>query len=54
MQLETKPRLDTSAQTVPSWSAEDLTQGGQTARIRLGDAEYVLRITRASKLILTK
>ncbi|SFT99454.1 hemin uptake protein HemP [Sedimentitalea nanhaiensis] len=54
MQVENKPRIETSSQTVPSWSAEDLTQGGATARIKLGEAEYVLRITRASKLILTK
>ncbi len=36
------------------WQAERLTAGGQTARILLGDQEYVLRITRAGKLILTK
>ncbi len=39
---------------VPCWKAEDLTEGGQVARIRLGDAEYMLRITRSAKLILTK
>ena len=39
---------------VPSWSAEDLTGGGPVARITLGDSNYVLRITRAGKLILTK
>lgn len=41
-------------QTVPSWDAEDLTKGGPVAKIKLGSAEYVLRITRSTKLILTK
>ena len=40
--------------SVPAWAAEDLTQGRSLAQIRLGDQEYVLRITRAGKLILTK
>ena len=31
-----------------------LTAGGAEARIRLGEAVYTLRITRAGKLILTK
>ncbi|WP_204114732.1 hemin uptake protein HemP [Shimia biformata] len=40
--------------SVPAWVAEDLTQGGNLAQIRLGNQEYFLRITRAGKLILTK
>lgn len=40
--------------SAPAWVAEDLTQGGQLAQIRLGEQEYFLRITRAGKLILTK
>lgn len=39
---------------LPSYSARDLTQGGDLAQIVLGDQTYVLRITRAGKLILTK
>lgn len=38
----------------PLHRAEDLTLGGRTAKIMLGDALYTLRITRAGKLILTK
>jgi hemin uptake protein HemP len=40
--------------TLPTYSAEDLTKGGDQAQIVLGDQTYTLRITRASKLILTK
>ncbi|WP_299350517.1 hemin uptake protein HemP [uncultured Shimia sp.] len=40
--------------SVPAWMAEELTQGGSLAQIRLGDQAYFLRITRAGKLILTK
>ncbi|MEP2530690.1 hemin uptake protein HemP [Shimia sp.] len=40
--------------TTPTWAATELTHGGQLAQIRLGEQEYVLRITRAGKLILTK
>ena len=38
----------------PLHRAEDLTRGGEQARISLGDQIYTLRITRAGKLILTK
>lgn len=38
----------------PVHDAVALTAGGRRARIRLDDKEYVLRITRAGKLILTK
>ena len=38
----------------PVHRAEDLTGGGQTARIILGDQVYQLRITKLGKLILTK
>jgi hemin uptake protein HemP len=38
----------------PVHRAEDLTAGGQTARILLGDQVYQLRITKLGKLILTK
>ncbi len=39
---------------LPSYSAQDLTKGGDLAQIVLGDQIYTLRITRAGKLILTK
>ena len=38
----------------PVHDAAALTAGGRLARIRLDGKEYVLRITRAGKLILTK
>lgn len=40
--------------TPPSHCAERLTGGGNLARIVLHGQVYVLRITRAGKLILTK
>lgn len=40
--------------TTPCHMAEELTDGGNTAHIQLGDQLYTLRITRAGKLILTK
>lgn len=43
-----------SEESVPVWRAEALTGPGGLARIRLGEACYTLRITRAGKLILTK
>ncbi|MEM8979782.1 MAG: hemin uptake protein HemP [Pseudomonadota bacterium] len=39
---------------LPIYDANDLTQGGDLARIKLDDQVYTLRITRAGKLILTK
>ncbi|MBV7409106.1 hemin uptake protein HemP [Maritimibacter sp. DP1N21-5] len=38
----------------PLHRAEELTLGGRTAKIMLGDSLYTLRITRQGKLILTK
>ncbi|WP_298495041.1 hemin uptake protein HemP [uncultured Maritimibacter sp.] len=38
----------------PLHRAEELTSGGRTAKIMLGDSLYTLRITRQGKLILTK
>ena len=40
--------------TEPCHDARVLTEGGNSARILLGDQVYALRITRAGKLILTK
>lgn len=38
----------------PVYDARDLTRTGDVAQIVLDDQTYVLRITRAGKLILTK
>lgn len=38
----------------PRHDAEELTSGGPTAEIHLGEQVYTLRITRAGKLLLTK
>lgn len=54
MTLQTAVPQKVSAPTLPTYSAEDLTEGGGTAQIVLGDKTYTLRITRAGKLILTK
>ena len=40
--------------TLPAYDAQDLTKGADQAVIILGDQTYILRITRAGKLILTK
>lgn len=40
--------------SIPTYLAQDLTQNGTTAMICLGNQTYILRITRAGKLILTK
>lgn len=48
-QVERRP-----TETLPLYDAQDLTQGGDLAQIRLDDQIYTLRITRAGKLILTK
>ncbi len=49
-------RDNEACRSVPSplHHAEELTLGGRTAKILLGDALYTLRITKAGKLILTK
>jgi len=39
---------------LPAYDARDLTQAGDKAQIVLDGQVYVLRITRAGKLILTK
>lgn len=49
-----RPTEQAPASKLPSYSARDLTQGGDLAQIVLGSQIYVLRITRAGKLILTK
>ena len=44
----------TAGDATPIYDAQDLTKGGDLARIKLEDQLYTLRITRAGKLILTK
>ena len=39
---------------LPTYNVQDLTKDGDKAHIVLGDQTYLLRITRAGKLILTK
>ena len=48
------PTAERPALAVPLYDAQDLTQAGDLAQIKLGDQVYTLRITRAGKLILTK
>ena len=52
------PKIASTTQTphqlLPAYSARDLIQDGDQANIILDDQVYVLRITRAGKLILTK
>ncbi len=44
----------TSDAPAPVFRADDLLQGGKDARIVLGDQVYLLHLTKAGKLILTK
>ena len=56
MQIDTRLHAassDASHTALPTHDAVELTNG-QLANIRLDDQMYVLRITRAGKLILTK
>ncbi|MQY43218.1 hemin uptake protein HemP [Epibacterium sp. SM1969] len=48
------PTVTTATEVFPTFYAEDLTKGGNQARILLNGQVYSLRITRAGKLILTK
>ena len=52
--LHPKPMTAEPVHNLPTYRAEDLTTGGNQARIVLGSQTYNLRITRAGKLILTK
>ncbi|MCM2561622.1 hemin uptake protein HemP [Lutimaribacter sp. EGI FJ00015] len=45
---------NTPATRIPEHDARDLTGNDGLAQIKLDDQVYVLRITRAGKLILTK
>ena len=46
--------MEPTVRKLPTYSAQDLTQGGDQAQIVLGTQTYFLRITRDGKLILTK
>ena len=57
MQPSTRATNETESRQpvpVPEHNVHDLLKGGQRADILLGDQRYLLRITRAGKLILTK
>ena len=54
MTFHSAPPKQTPSQPLPTYSATDLTLGGDLAQIALGAQTYTLRITRAGKLILTK
>ena len=48
------PTQQPTAPRLPQYDARDLIKSGDQAQIILDDQVYVLRITRAGKLILTK
>ncbi len=48
------PTSEASTPKLPKYDARDLITHGEQANIILDDQIYVLRITRAGKLILTK
>jgi hemin uptake protein HemP len=54
MSFQSAPPKQSQAPTFPTYSASDLTEGGEMAQIVLDEKIYTLRITRAGKLILTK
>ena len=59
MKTQTKPLLSLPSEerknsSTPMYAAKDLTKTGNVAHISLQEKIYILRITRAGKLILTK
>jgi hemin uptake protein HemP len=54
MNLNIVPPKKNTQEILPSYSAKELTEGGDQANIILDDQHYKLRITRSGKLILTK
>lgn len=54
MSFHSTPSKRPPTNSLPTYSARDLTEGGELAQIVLDDQTYILRITRAGKLILTK
>jgi len=49
-----KETFEQPRSNVPIYDARDLAKGGDLSHIQLDGQTYVLRITRAGKLILTK
>lgn len=54
MTFHAPPKTQAPTNALPTYSARDLTEGGDLAQIVLDTQTYTLRITRAGKLILTK
>ena len=54
MTFHATPPKHTPTETLPTYEAKALTEGGDLAQIVLDDQTYILRVTRAGKLILTK
>nr|WP_121061187.1 hemin uptake protein HemP [Chachezhania antarctica] len=52
--MTTVNHTESDAAVPPVHHAEDLVGPSKLAHIQLGDQTYILRITRAGKLILTK
>ncbi|MBR9863869.1 MAG: hemin uptake protein HemP [Rhodobacteraceae bacterium] len=48
------PQHEPATNSLPDFDAREMLAGNATARIRLDDQTYILRLTRQGKLILTK
>ena len=54
MNFNVIPPKQKAQEILPTYSAKELTEGGDQASIILDDQHYKLRITRSGKLTLTK
>lgn len=54
MTFHAAPPKYTPTDSLPTYQAKDLTEGGDLAQIVLDQQTYTLRVTKAGKLILTK
>lgn len=54
MLFHSTPPQQSASNVLPTYSAKDMTEGGDLVQIVLGDQTCTLRITRSGKLILTK
>lgn len=54
MRFNEIPIKENLQETLPTYNAKALTEGGAQANIILDEQHYKLRITRSGKLILTK
>ncbi|MEL6643752.1 MAG: hemin uptake protein HemP [Pseudomonadota bacterium] len=52
--IEVPARRTSPEEDIPAYDARDIVRNGVQARLILDQKTYVLRITRAGKLILTK